>query len=51
MVVQVAPGHTKSRPGPSEKIVRDSLLAFADASVVEAVVLVKLDVVTLVPWW
>ena len=48
-MVQVAPGHTKSRPAPSLKIVRTSLVALKLASTVEAVVLVKLEVVTAVP--
>ena len=48
-MVQVAPGHTKSRPAPSLKIVSTSLVALKEASKVEAVVLVKLEVVTAVP--
>ena len=51
MVVQVAPAQICKLPAPSLKIVSTSLLALAEASVVEAVVLVKFEVVTLVPWW
>ena len=49
MVVQVAPAETKRLPAPSLKIVSTSLVALKEASTVEAVVLVKLDVVTAVP--
>ena len=45
----MAPGATKSRPAPSLKIVSTSLVALKEASTVEAVVLVKLEVVTAVP--
>ena len=48
-MVQVAPTETKRLPAPSLKIVSTSLLALKLASTVEAVVLVKLDVVTAVP--
>ena len=48
-MVQVAPAHTKSCPGPSEKIVSTSLVALKLASTVDGVVLVKLEVVTAVP--
>ena len=51
MVVQVAPAHIWRLPAPSLKIVSTSLLVLAEARTVEAVVLVKLDVVTVVPWW
>ena len=49
MVVQVAPAQICRLPAPSLKIVSTSLLVFAEARTVEAVVLVKLDVVTVVP--
>ena len=49
MVVQVAPAQICKLPAPSLKIVRTSLVALKEASTVEAVVLVKLDVVTAVP--
>ena len=45
----MAPAETKRLPAPSLKIVRTSLPALKLASTVEAVVLVKLDVVTAVP--
>jgi len=46
----VAPGAICKLPAPSLKIVRTSLVALKLASTVEAVVLVKLEVVTAVPW-
>lgn len=49
MVVQVAPGAICRLPAPSLKIVSTSLVALKEASTVEAVVLVKLEVVTAVP--
>jgi hypothetical protein len=50
MVVQVAPAQIWRLPDPSLKIVSTSLVALKLASTVEGVVLVKLDVVTAVPW-
>ena len=49
MVVQVAPAQMCKLPAPSLKIVSTSLVALKLASTVEAVVLVKLEVVTAVP--
>lgn len=49
-MVQVAPAQIWRLPAPSLKIVRTSLVALKEASTVEAVVLVKLEVVTAVPW-
>ena len=49
MVVQVAPAQICRLPAPSLKIVSTSLVALKLASTVEAVVLVKLEVVTDVP--
>ena len=49
MVVQVAPAHIWRLPAHSLKIVSTSLVALKLASTVEAVVLVKLEVVTAVP--
>ena len=49
MVVQVAPAQIWRLPAPSLKIVSTSLVALKEASKVEAVVLVKLEVVTAVP--
>ena len=48
-MVQVAPAQTCRLPAPSLKIVRTSLVALNPASRVEAVVLVKSEVVTAVP--
>ena len=45
----MAPGAICRLPAPSLKIVSTSLVALKEASTVEAVVLVKLDVVTAVP--
>jgi len=45
----VAPGAICRLPAPSLKIVSTSLVALKEASKVEAVVLVKLEVVTAVP--
>ena len=49
-MVQVAPAQRCRLPAPSLKIVSTSLVALKEASTVEAVVLVKLEVVTAVPW-
>jgi len=49
-VVQVAPAQTCRLPAPSLKIVSTSLVALKLASTVEGVMLVKLEVVTAVPW-
>ena len=49
MVVQVAPAQICKLPAPSLKIVSTCLVALKFASTVEAVVLVKLEVVTAVP--
>jgi len=48
-VVHVAPGAICRLPAPSLKIVSTCLVALKEASTVEAVVLVKLEVVTAVP--
>ena len=49
-MVQVAPAQMCRLPAPSLKIVSTSLVALNPASRVEAVVLVKSEVVTAVPW-
>jgi len=46
----VTPGAICKLPAPSLKIVSTSLVALKEASTVDAVVLVKLEVVTAVPW-
>ena len=48
--MHVAPAQICKLPAPSLKIVSTFLLLLAAASRVEAVVLVKLEVVTAVPW-
>lgn len=48
--MQVAPAQIWRLPAPSLKIVSTSLVALKEASTVDGVVLVKLDVVTAVPW-